>query len=178
MSASLTFIDLVTLFGHVLGMSLLAVGGAMAIVPEMRRVMVGNMGLLTDEQFNASIAIAQAAPGPNVLFVAALGYQVAGLVGATMTLAAMLLPSAALAYCVARWSQARRDRLAMQVFRAGMAPVVVALVLATGWSLGTHAPDWRGFVLTCLTAALAWRTRIHVLVLVAAGGAAGALGWI
>jgi chromate transporter len=66
--------ELFALFGHLLMLSLLAVGGALAVVPDVRRVMVTNMGLLTDAQFNASVAIAQAAPGPNVLFVAALGY--------------------------------------------------------------------------------------------------------
>ena len=71
--------QLVTLFGHFLLLSLLSIGGAITVAPDMHRVMVDQMGLLNDAQFNASIAIAQAAPGPNVLFVAVMGYQAAGL---------------------------------------------------------------------------------------------------
>ena len=74
-----------TLFGHFSALSLLAVGGAISLAPEMHRLMVGQLHLLTDSQFNASIAIAQAAPGPNVLFVAVLGYQAVGWLGAAAT---------------------------------------------------------------------------------------------
>ena len=53
-------IDWLGLFGHFLLLSLLAIGGAITVVPDMHRVMVEQMGLLTDAQFNSSIAIAQA----------------------------------------------------------------------------------------------------------------------
>jgi chromate transporter len=75
-------IDWLALFGHFLLLSLLAVGGAVTVAPDIHRVMVDQMGLLSDAQFSASIAIGQASPGPNVLFVAVMGYQAAGLPGA------------------------------------------------------------------------------------------------
>jgi hypothetical protein len=87
-------VDWLGLFGHFLLLSLLAVGGAITVVPDMHRVLVTQMGLLTDTQFNASIAIAQASPGPNVLFVAVMGYQAAGLAGAAVTLIGIMLPAA------------------------------------------------------------------------------------
>ena len=126
---------LLSLFGHFLVLSLLAVGGAITVAPDMHRVLVGNLGVLTDAQFNASIAIAQAAPGPNILFVAVMGYQAAGLAGAAATLAGIMLPSTTLALMVARWGHARRDWRAVQAFKAGMAPIVIALMFSTGWIL-------------------------------------------
>ena len=72
-------VDWLALFGHFLLFSLLSIGGAITVAPDMHRVLVDRMGLLTDPQFNASIAIAQAAPGPNILFVAVMGYQAAGI---------------------------------------------------------------------------------------------------
>ena len=96
-----------TVFGHFLVLSLLAVGGAISVAPEMHRLMVGQLGLLTDAQFNASIAIAQSAPGPNVLFVAVMGYQAGGWMGAAATLLGIMLPSTTLAYAAARWGHAR-----------------------------------------------------------------------
>ena len=74
--------DLLALFGHFVVLSLLAVGGAITTVPDMHRFIVAEHHWLTDAQFTASIAIAQAAPGPNVLFVAVLGWNVAGPFGA------------------------------------------------------------------------------------------------
>jgi chromate transporter len=178
MIGSLPLPDLAALFGHFLLLSLLAIGGAIVVAPDMHRVMVTQMGLLTDAQFNASIAIAQASPGPNVLFVAVMGYQAAGLVGAGVTLLGILLPSTTLAFVAARWGHARREQRAVRAFNAGMAPIVIALLVATGWILTAQTPGWHHFVPTVVAALLVWRTRIHLLWLIAAGGIAGALGWI
>ena len=65
-------LQLLQLFGHFLLLSLLAVGGAITTAPEMQRYLVDQQGWLTAEQFSASVGLAQAAPGPNVLFIAVL----------------------------------------------------------------------------------------------------------
>jgi chromate transporter len=171
-------VDWLALFGHFLLLSLLAIGGAITVVPDMHRVMVEQMGLLTDAQFSASIAIAQASPGPNVLFVAVMGYQAAGVLGAALTLSGIMLPSTTLALAVARWGHARREWRGVQAFKAGMAPIVIALMFATGWILSVEAPGWRHLFLTVAAALLVWRTRIHLLVLIAVGAIFGALGWV
>jgi chromate transporter len=171
-------VDWLALFSHFLLLSLLSIGGAITVAPDMHRVMVEQMGLLTDAQFNASIAIAQASPGPNVLFVAVMGYQAAGLLGASVTLVGIMLPSTTLALAVARWGHARREWRAVQAFKAGMAPIVIALMFATGWILSAETPGWRHLLLTAAAAIIVWRTRIHLLVLIAVGGILGALGWV
>ncbi|MGQ0580158.1 MAG: chromate transporter [Betaproteobacteria bacterium] len=171
-------VDLAALLAHFLLLSLLAIGGAITVVPEMHRLMVDQMGLLSDAQFNASIAIAQASPGPNVLFVAVMGYQAAGLPGAAATLAGIMLPSTTVALAAARWSHARRDWLAVRAFKAGMAPIVIALMFATGWILTAETPGWRHVLLTVTAALLVWRTRLHLLVMIAVGAIIGGLGWV
>jgi chromate transporter len=173
-----TAVDWLALLGHFLLLSLLAIGGAITVVPDMHRVMVEQMGLLTDAQFNASIAIAQASPGPNVLFVAVMGYQAAGLLGAGATLLGIMLPSTTLTLVVARWGHARREWRAVQAFKAGMAPIVIALMFSTGWILAAETPGWRHIVLTAVAALLVWRTRVHLLVLILFGAIFGTLGWV
>jgi chromate transporter len=79
---------------------------------------------------------------------------------------------------VSRWSHARRESRALRAFKAATAPIVIALPLATGWILAAQAPPWGLLALTAATALLVWFTRIHVLALIAAGAAAGALGLI
>ncbi len=171
-------VDWLALFAHFLLFSLLSIGGAITVAPDMHRVMVDRMGLLSDPQFNASIAIAQAAPGPNILFVAVMGYQAAGLLGAATTLIGIMLPSTTLALAAARWGNARRDRLALRAFRSGMAPIVIALLIATGWILSAQTPGWVHILLTIAAALVVWRTRVHLLWMIAAGGALGAMGWL
>jgi len=170
--------DLAALFGHFLLLSLLAIGGAITVAPDMHRVLVGDMGILDDAQFNSSIAIAQAAPGPNVLFVAVMGYQAAGLAGAAATMLGIMLPSTTLALAAARWGHARREWRAIRAFKAGMAPLVIALMFATSWILASQTPGWKHALLTLAAAILVWRTRIHLLWLIGAGAFVGAMGWI
>ena len=165
------------LFAHFLVLSLLAIGGGIVVAPDMHRLLVTQMGLLTDAQFSASIAIAQAAPGPNVLFVAVMGSQAAGLLGAAATLGGIMLPSTILALLASRWGRARAEWRAVQAFKAGMAPITIGLLLATGWILSVESPSTVRVALSVGAAVLVWRTKIHLLWLIAAGGVVGAFGW-
>lgn len=178
MSSTLDWADWLALFGHFLLLSVVAIGGAIVLVPDMQRLMVEHYGLLTDIQFAASIAIAQAAPGPNVLFVAVLGFQAAGIGGAAATMLGIMLPSTTLALAVSRWGRTRQQAIGLMAFKAGMAPITIALLVCTGWVLVAQVPGWRAIVLACATALLVWRTRLHLLWLITAGAAIGGLGWI
>ena len=175
---TLTITDLLALFASLFVVSLVTNGSATAALPDVRRTMVTDMGLLSDAQFTSSVAIAQSAPGPSLLFVAVVGYQAAGLVGAGVTLLGMLLPSTTLAYAAARWGHARGESRLVRAFKAGMAPIVITFPLASGWLLAAQTPGWMPLGLTAIAALLVWLTRVHVLLLIAAGAALGALGLV
>jgi len=178
--------DWLNLFVHYLSLSLLAVGAVMTTAPEMHRYLVVQQHWLSEAQFSSSIAIAQAAPGPNVLFVALLGWNighnsggtVAALFGVLVTMTGILLPSTTLCCSSARWLHRNRELRAVRAFRQGMGPIVVALNGAIGWILASAhsdpATDWRLWLLTATTALILWRSRIHFLWLLAAGAI---LGW-
>ncbi|HEX7489335.1 MAG TPA: chromate transporter [Anaeromyxobacteraceae bacterium] len=163
---------------QVLVLSLLQIGGALAIAPDLHRLVVDRLALLTDAQFAASIAIAQACPGPNTLYVAAIGFQAAGLAGALAAQAAVLLPSSMVAVAVGRWGSARPSSRPVLAFKAGMAPITIALLAAASWIIVTEAPGWRHVLLAAAAAVAIWRTRLHILWLMAAGAIAGALAWV
>ena len=198
MSITLTPADWLALFTHFLSLSLLAVGGAIGTAPEMHRYLVVDRRWLTESQFNGSIALAQAAPGPNVLFVALMGWNVGlnagggaaagwrayglGGAGAVVTMLGMLLPSGVLTYTATRWAHRNRTRRSVRAFKAGMAPIVIGLLLVTGWLLSAAhdqpARDWRLWLLTAAATLVVWRTRLHLLWLIGAGAVLGALGWV
>ncbi len=167
------------LFVHFLVLSLLAVGGAMTTAPDMQRFVVVQHGWLSDAQFTASVALAQAAPGPNVLFVAVVGFNVAGLAGAGAALAGTLLPSSTLAVAAARLEQRHRHTRAVRAFTAGLAPTTLGLLLATGWILLEPTQDrLASWALVAGTLLLMWGTRLNPLWAIGAGALAGALGWV
>ena len=68
--------DWLQLVLHFATLSLLGIGGAITTLPDMHRYLVDRQLWLSDAQFNASVALAQAAPGPNILFVALMGWHV------------------------------------------------------------------------------------------------------
>ena len=187
---SLTGADWLALFAHFAALSLLAVGGAITAAPDMHRYLVTDKLWLTDAQFTSSIALAQAAPGPNVMFVALMGWNVGlntggygyALLGACATLIGILLPSTTLTLMAARWGHRNRELRAVRAFKQGLAPIVVALLIATGWILiASHGPalqHWLQWLVAGLTALLVWRTHIHLLWLLGAGGVLGGMGWI
>jgi len=197
-SATLSAADWLALFTHFLSLSLLAVGGAITTAPDMHRYLVDARHWLSDPQFNSAIAIAQAAPGPNVLFVALMGWNVGlnagggpaggwhayalALLGAAVAMIGILLPSGALTYVATQWAHRHRELRAVRAFKAGMAPIVVALLIATGWLLtAAHrqpARDWRLWLLTAVVTVIVWRTRLHLLWLIGAGAALGMLGLV
>jgi len=173
--------QLVGLFFHFLTLSLLSIGGAITTVPEMHRFLVEQQGWLSETQFSASIGLAQAAPGPNLLFVAVLGWNVAGLPGATASMAGILLPSTCLVLAATRWARANRERREVRAFSAGMVPLTLGLMVATGWLLAlpfvrVEAHRWGTLALVALTVLLVLRTRLGLVWMVLGGGVLGALG--
>jgi chromate transporter len=174
--------DLSGLFTHFLVLSLFAVGGAITTVPDMHRYIVVEQHWLTDAQFTASIAIAQAAPGPNVLFVAVLGWNVAGAWGALATMAGNLLPSTVLTLWATRWGTQRRETRGVRAFTAGLMPLTLGLLTATGWVLAEpYVSDpvhrWGAVGLVTISVLVMTRTRLSPMWLVALGAIAGVLGW-
>lgn len=175
--------DLPGLFMRFLALSLLSVGGAISTAPEMHRYLVSQNGWLDNTEFTTAIAIAQAAPGPNLLFIAVLGYQVFGVAGAAAALIGMLLPSTLVTLTASRWGQARRDTPGVRAFVHGLAPMTISLLVAAGSILALpfiNQPDHRlgGLLLIGLTIIAMLRTAIAPIWLIAVGAVVGALGGV
>jgi chromate transporter len=178
-SVLLTPGDWLSLFLHFAALSLLAIGGAITTVPDMQRFIVRDQGWLSDGQFTASVALAQAAPGPNVLFVAVIGFNVGGLLGVVATLAGTLLPSTTLALAATRYGERHRQSRGVRAFTTGMAPVTIGLLLSTSWILMEPTRGhWGSAGLVALTLLVMLRTRFSPLWPICAGAVAGVAGWV
>lgn len=178
------------MFLHFLMLSLLSIGGAVSTLPDMHRYLVLEQHWLNETQFNASVALAQAAPGPNVLFIALMGWNIGsntgslwtGLFGVLVAMTGIILPSATLTLGFASWSHQNRERLIVRSFKQGMSPVVIGLLFSTGWIMASTSTGWQlswpSWLLTACAALIVWRTHLHLLYLLAAGALLGWVGWI
>jgi len=83
------------------GMPLLAFGGGNTILPEMQRQVVEVQNWMSAREFASLYALAQAAPGPNLLVSSLIGWRVAGLSGALVATLAVCVPAGLLTYFVA-----------------------------------------------------------------------------
>jgi chromate transporter len=165
------------LLGHFTLLSLLAFGGATAVVPEMHRFSVDVHGWMTSAEFADLFALAQAAPGPNMMIVTLIGLQAAGVTGAVIATVAMCLPSCVLTFGVTRLMDRFRASPWRLILQAGLAPVTVGLVLGSGWVL-TRAADHTvtAYALTAATVVWMVATRLSPFWLLAAGATLGLAG--
>ena len=178
-----------SLFTHFILLSLLAVGGAITTAADMQRFVVEKQGWLSDGQFTSCIAIAQAAPGPNVLFIPLIGWQIGLQMGGTYldaaagllaTFIGIMVPSSTLTFAATRWLQRNATHVIARASKASLAPISIALLLATSWLLASAhdnaAKHWPLWLFTACALLLAWKTKIHLLLILGTGALLGMLG--
>lgn len=165
-----------SLFFEFVLLSFVAFGGATALLPEMHRVVVEHHQWLDDTTFTHLYAIAQAAPGPNVLVVTLIGWKVAGLAGALAATVAMCLPMSILIYLlIDRW-ESFAGRRWQKAISLGVAPLAVGLVFSGATLIAQAAGlGWAAWALLLLTVVVTLKTRTHPLWLIGLGALLGLL---
>ncbi len=168
--------SLATIFSQ---LSLLAFGGGNVVLPEMQRQVVDIHGWMNATQFTSLFALAQAAPGPNLMICALIGWQVAGLPGAMVAMAGIVGPASLLTgVTVSVWDRFRAARW-RRVVQAGIVPVTVGLVCATSSLIVVSADtDWKLAAITAAIAVLSMTTKLHPLWLLGGGAVLGVLGLV
>lgn len=159
-------------------LSLVAIGGVNAILPEVHRVVVDVEQWMTSAEFAELFALAQLAPGPNAMVVALIGWKVAGVPGAFVATIAICGPSSLLCYGALHWWNRLRDSPRRAIVARALAPVAIGLILASGYTLARGAD--RTLVAGALTAAAALAlafTRVNPVWVLAAAALIGVAGW-
>ncbi|HEY1851334.1 MAG TPA: chromate transporter [Candidatus Binataceae bacterium] len=152
-------------------LSILAVGGGTAVLPEMQRMTVTQFHWVTDKQFRDIYSLGQVAPGPNMLMVMVIGYRVAGYFGAAIVTFAFFLPDCILTLFVNRiWLRFSGSPWRDAIQRA-MAPIAIGLMLSGTYSIGRLSiHNVMSFAIAAGTlCVLMWR-RVNPLLLISAGG--------
>jgi chromate transporter len=170
---------LLTLAGYFAMLSLFAVGGANAALPEMHRLAVEVMHWMTDRQFADMFAIAQVTPGPNVIIVTLIGYHVAGLPGALVSTLAMCGPTCAFAFFIGRVWDRFKDAPWRIAIQAGMVPVSIGLIGASAVVVAHAAAQSAVAVgLTAVAALTSYTIRLNPLWIFALAAMLGLSGLV
>lgn len=165
------------LFLHFMVLSLIAIGGFMATLPGMYSYLVDTAGLLTPESFAKTVALGQSLPGPNVLVAAVLGWAAAGPLGALATFGGTSLPFSLIAVLAGRYIREHAQSIFVKAYKAGMAPVAIGLLFATGFILlGNQLHNWRVLAWALAVTIIVWKTRAPLILLIIIGGVMGLLG--
>jgi chromate transporter len=160
-------------------LSLFAIGGANAAIPEMHRLVVETQHWMTDQQFSDLFAISQVTPGPNVIIATLIGYQVAGTVGALVATLAMVGPTCIATFYITKVWDRFRDAPLRNAIQTGLVPVSVGLLAASAFVLmRTIDTSWTAVAVTVATGVIGYFTRMNPLWLFAAAAAMGGAGLI
>ncbi|MCC8976829.1 chromate transporter [Bradyrhizobium brasilense] len=171
---SATLVTLALIFAE---LSLLAFGGGNTILPEMQRQVVDVHHWMTAQEFGALFALAQAAPGPNMMVVPLVGWHVAGFSGVLVTSLAKFGPSSLVTGFALRLWERFKDRPWRRTVQAGLVPVTAGLVTASAIVITqASASSWGTILIAAGVAIATTTTRIHPLVALAAGAVLGLSG--
>lgn len=155
-------------------LSLLAFGGGNAILPEIQHQVVTVHQWMSAEQFSSLFAMAQAAPGPNMMIVPLVGWHVAGPAGLLITSLAKFGPSSIITiYALKFWERFKANPLRTR-FEKALKPITVGLVLVSAWMIAdASAQNLLLVMIVILTAILGMFKKIHPLWVMAAGAGLG-----
>jgi chromate transporter len=171
--------SLLTLAGYFALLSLFAIGGANAALPEMHRLAVEVMHWMSERQFADMFAIAQLTPGPNVIVVTLIGYHVAGFAGALVATVAMCGPTCVFAFFIGRTWDRFKDAPWRLVIQAALVPISIGLIGASAAVIAqAAAPSWMAVAVIVVTAVASYAIRMNPLWIFAGAALLGLLGWI
>ncbi|MEK6246402.1 MAG: chromate transporter, partial [Pseudomonadota bacterium] len=152
-------------------LSLVSVGGIPSVMPEMQRLVVDVQGWMSAAEYTQLFAIAQAAPGPNVLVTALIGWKVAGFAGGLVALGAFCGPAAVLAYSIGGYWDRMRDAPWRKVLQRALIPISVGFIASGGYVLATpQGLDWHNALIAGASAATLYLTRYNPLWILSGGG--------
>ena len=127
-------------------------------------------------QFVHIYSIGQLAPGPNMLMVLVIGYQIAGLIGAGVVLLSFFLPSSLMCFYMGRLWNCFGESPWRRSIQNALEPISIGLM-----SSGVYAVA-KASVVSSITLALALvtlclilRTKINPVLVILASGGLGAL---
>ncbi len=130
-------------------LSLLQFGGTNTVIPEMHRQAVDVFHWMDARTFANLFALAQLAPGPNLMIVSLVGWHVAGLAGLAVATVATVGPPCLMAFAASRLMKRAGQSKWLLIVKDGLVPVAIGMILASGAVMVESSnPDALGIAIT------------------------------
>jgi len=147
---------------------LVGFGGGLAVISQIRALVVNQRRWLTDQEFAEGFALAQSLPGTNAGNAATyIGLKLRGWRGACVSLAGFILPSMLMMIALAILYRHLRVLPDTDRIFHGLNAAVVALIVVTAWRIGRNTLyknwQWVLAVMACLSVAFFNTTVIEVV---------------
>ncbi len=170
---------LLSLFLKLSAFAMVAFGGINALLPVLYDLSVNQEHWISPQTFADYFAIAQAAPGPNLMTVTLIGWNVGGVLGAALATFAIAWPSSIVVYFLQGYISKIQNKQRQRIIQFTASALAVGLVLAAAWKISLQMnQSLAAVILTIVTISITFFTRWHPLYLIAAGAACGLLGFI
>lgn len=157
-------------------LSIFSFGGGNATVPQMYTDSVVVHHWISSADFTRFYALGKLAPGPTLTMGTLIGFAVAGIAGAAVTTAALLVPAGAITYVLGRLWRRWQDHPWRERFARALGPVVLGLIWAGGVAIakgGVDTPVTMAIAAAAFFVMLATKVNQAVLMLIA-----GAVGMV
>ncbi len=158
-------------------LSLLAFGGGNTILPEMQRQVVEVHHWMTARDFSALFALAQSAPGPNLMIAPLLGWRIAGWSGLLISSLTMFVPSSLVTGLALGVWRRFKHKPWRRIVQAGLIPMTVGLVASSAALIVRASDQTAGLVaITLVCSSVSLKTTAHPLWVLAGGALGGLIG--
>jgi chromate transporter len=150
-------------------------GGGMAVIALMEQEFVRRRRLIPLDQFVHGVGLGQVLGSFAVNVAIFIGYRLFGIAGALLSAGAFLVPSITLVIVLSDLYFRYHAVPALQSAVAGLAPVVIALILDAGWSIARNVLRSWPAMLIAMGALAAGVVQWNAAWVLVAAGAAGFL---
>ncbi len=168
-----------TLFLATLQLSAFTFGGGFVIVPLMRKKFVDQLGWIDEQEMLDLTAIAQSSPGPIAVNASILvGYRVAGVTGALLTVLGTVLPPLVIISVISLFYAAFRQNAVVSRAMDGMLAGVAAVILDVVVSMTAKLVKLRRILPILILAGAFIATRylkVNIVLIILSCGTLGAL---
>ncbi len=166
------------LFASTFYLSAFTIGGGYVIVPLMRKKFVDELNWIDEKEMIDIVAVSQSAPGPIAVNASILvGYRLAGIGGALITVLGTVLPPLIIISTISYFYRAFQQNPYINAALMGLRAAVAAVMIDAIYKLGkTVLKNDRVFALMMLVFAfiLSFVLHINVMIILAL---CGLIGW-
>lgn len=157
-------------------LSLLAVGGGSAVLPEMQSMLHHHFNFSATE-FVHAYSVGQLAPGPNMLSVLIMGDMIDGLTGALIVALAFFIPSSILCLYAGRLWTRIGDTPWRHSLQQALEPISIGLMCSGVYTIAKESlVNWQSCAVALLVGLLLVKTKINPVILILGAGLVGLLG--